>query len=221
MRETTLKILAAGLVFLWVLSALPLQAQNQPRPPKQVGPVTPSDKGKIGQYEQPEDRPTQRNAWLQGDEKQQEQLTGCFRLSSVLTQHSMAIRKMLIVSDVDWTEIRAQYEDLTRGIQQLMEKHDEFTMQLNNGQRSWWERQLQDIVVIELQLNERSQMIGRELTGEKPGAAQLVKSLTDLEGQFRKWNGYYKQFGADMDIQNLESAPVVIRGLTGGQNPKR
>jgi hypothetical protein len=221
MKESFAKILAAGLVLLWVFSASPAAAQSsRERAPKTVGPTAPGMKGQ--QDQQPVERPTQRNAWLQGDEKQQEQLVGCFRLSSILAQHAMAIRKMLTVSEVNWTEVVAQYEDMKRGTQQLMEKHDEFTMQLNNGQRSWWERQLQDIMMIELQLNERSEAVGRELKGEKPGSAPLAKAFTDLESKFRRWNSYYGQIGADMNIQDLEqlSAPVVIRGLTGAQNPK-
>ena len=224
MKKLTAIVFAAGLVCLWAFPVLPLQAQSRDqKAPKQIGPVSPGDKGKPGQLEQPEERQAPRNAWLQGDEKQQEKLTGCFRLSSILSQHALAIRKMLIVGEVDWKEVAAQYEDLKRGTQQLMEKHEEFTMQLNNGQRSWWERQLQDIMLIELQLNERSEAIGRELKGERPGSAQLAKVFTDLEGQFRKWNNYYRQIGADMNIQDLEqqAAPIVIRGITGAQNPKR
>jgi Skp family chaperone for outer membrane proteins len=218
------KILAAGLVLLWVFSALPLHAQTRDvRPPKSVGPTSPSDKGRIITYDQPDARSNQRNAWLQGDEKQQEQLIGCFRLSSILFQHAMAIRKMLIVSEVDWKEVQAQYEDLKRGIQSLMEKHDLFSLSLNNGQRSWWERQLQEIMAVELQLQDRTETLDRDLNKEKPGSAQLAKAFTDLEGQFRKWNGYYRQIGADMNIQDLDqqSAPVAIRGLTGAQNPGR
>ncbi|HET6490719.1 MAG TPA: hypothetical protein VFG28_13270 [Syntrophales bacterium] len=224
MKKRISIVLAAGLVCLWAFPVQPLHAQSRDaKPPKQIGPVSPSEKAKQGQVDQPEERQAPRNAWLQGDEKQQEKLTGCFRLSSVLYQHALAIRKMLIVSEVDWKEVAAQYEDLKRGTQQLMEKHEEFTMQLNNGQRSWWERQLQDIMLIELQLNERSEAIGRQLNGEKPGSAQLAKVFADLEGQFRKWNNYYRQIGADMNIQDLEqqAAPIVIRGITGAQNPKR
>ena len=135
----------------------------------------------------------------------------------------MAIRKMLIVSEVDWKEVQAQYEDLKRGIQSLMEKHDLFSLGLNNGQRSWWERQMQEIMVVELQLQDRTEALNRDLNKEKPGSAQMAKAFTDLEGQFRKWNGYYRQIGADMNIQDMDqqSPPVAIRGLTGAQNPGR
>jgi hypothetical protein len=104
-----------------------------------------------------------------------------------------------------------------------MEKHDLFSMSLNNGQRSWWERQMQEIMAVELQLQDRTETLDREFNKEKPGSAHLAKVFTDLESQFRKWNGYYQQIGADMNIQNLDqlSAPVAIRGLTGAQNPGR
>ncbi len=224
MKKTTAKILAAGLVLLlWGFSALPAEAQSsRDRGPKQMGPTSPSDKSKGGQTEQ-EEKQIQRNAWLQGDEKQQEQLVGCFRLSSILTQHALGIRKMLIVSEVNWIEIQAQYEDLKRGMLLLMEQHDQFVMGLNNGQRSWWERQMQEIMALELQLQDRMETLHRDLNKEKPASAQLAKVFTDLEGQFRKWNGYYRQIGVDMNIKDLDqqAGPITIRGLTGAQNPGR
>jgi hypothetical protein len=223
MKETTAKILVAGLVLLWVFSALPAGAQSSRDrgAPKQIGPTAPGMKGQ--QEQQQAERPAQRNAWLQGDEKQQEQLAECFRLSSILTQHTLGIRKMLIMSEVNWKEIQAQYDDLKRGIQLLMEKHEQFVIGLNNGQRSWWERQMQEIITVELQLHDRTETLDRDLNKEKPGSAQLAKAFTDLEGQFRKWNGYYRQIGADMNIPDLDQqlAPVTIRGLTGAQNPGR
>jgi len=225
MKITTAKILAAGLALFWILSVLPLHAQTRDvKPPKQIGPTSPSDKGKGGQFqiEQSEER-QQRNTWLQGDEKQQEQLAGCFRLSSILTQHALGIRKMLIVSEVNWKEIQAQYEDLKRGFQLLVEQHEQFVMGLNNGQRSWWERQMQEIMAVELQLQDRTETLNRDLSQEKPASAQLAKAFTDLEGHFRKWNGYYRQIGVDMKIKDLDqqAAPITIRGLTGAQNPGR
>ncbi len=220
MKNKAVTILAIGLMFLWVFSALPADAQrSQQDRPKGIGPMPSGMKGP----DQPAERQTQRNAWLEGDEKQQEQLTECFRLSSILTQHALGIRKLLIVSEVNWIEIRAQYEDLKRGIQLLMEKHQTFVAGLNNGQRSWWERQIQEIIAIGLRIQDWIGTLDRDLSGEKPGAAQMAKVFADLEGQFRKWNGYYRQIGADMNIQDLDqqSAPAGIRGLTGAQNPGR
>ncbi|HTZ41040.1 MAG TPA: hypothetical protein VMB77_12830 [Syntrophales bacterium] len=221
MKNTTVKILASGLVLLWVVSAFPAGAQtSRDRTPKGIGPM-PSGMMK-GQESQTE-KSNQRNAWLQGDEKQQEQLAECFRLSSILTQHALGIRKMLIVSEVNWKEIQAQYEDLKRGIQLLVEKHEQFAMGLNNGQRSWWERQMKEILAAELRIQDWTVTLDRDVNKEKPESAQLTKVFTDLEGQFRKWNGYYRQIGVDMNIQDLDqlSAPTAIRGLTGAQNPGR
>jgi hypothetical protein len=223
MRNTTAKILAVTLVLLWVVSALPAEAQrSQDRAPKGIGPTAPGMKGQQ-QDQQSTERPVQRNAWLEGDEKQQEQLAECYRLSSILTQHALGIRKMLIVSEVNWKEIHAQYEDLKRGIQLLMERHEQFATGLNNGQRSWWERQMQEIMTVELRIQDGTVTLDRDVNKEKPESAQLAKVFTDLEGQFRKWNGYYRQIGADMNIQDLDqqSAPAAIRGLTGAQNPGR
>jgi hypothetical protein len=220
MKKTTAKILVAGLVLLWGFSALPAGAQtsNKPRP---IAPSPPGSKGQ--QEQQQQEKQTLRNAWLQGDEIQQERLVGCYRLSETLAQHSRDILKMLAVSEVKWQDVASQYKDLQRGIQLLMEKQEEFAAGLNNGQRFWWERQLKEIMAIELQLNERSEALGRELDGEKPGSVQMVKAFSDLEGQFRKWNSYYGQIGADMNIENLDqrSAPAAIRGLPGAQNPRR
>ncbi|HEX7504640.1 MAG TPA: hypothetical protein VF336_05170, partial [Syntrophales bacterium] len=80
-----------------------------------------------------------------------------------------------------------------------------------------------EIMTIGLQLQERSEAIGHELDGEKPRSVQMAKAFSDLEGQFRKWNSFYGQIGADMNIANLDlrSEPVVIRGLPGAQNPRR
>jgi hypothetical protein len=225
MRKATTKILAAGLALLWVFSALPAEAQSSRdrNAPKQIGPTTPSERGKKGQSEQQEERQLQRNAWLQGDERQQEQLVGCYRLSAILAYHSREVRKMLVAGEVNWKDVTGQYEELKRGIQLLTEKHEQFAMELNNGQRSWWERQLREIMAIQLQLQDRTEAIGRELNGEKPGSVQMAKAFTELDGQFRKWGQFYGQIGADMNIPDLEQrvAPGKIRGLPGAQNPGR
>ncbi len=218
-------ILAAGLVLLCFLSALPAEAQvgtpsRDKQQAKPVGPTAPGMKGQ--QQEQQGERPSQRNAWLQGDEAQQEQLTGCFQLSATLSQHARDIRKLLLSTEVNWKEVQNQHEDLNRGIQLLTEKHDQFAMGLNNGQQSWWERQLKEIMAIQMYLHDRTETIGRELKEEKPGSAPMAIAYTDLDGQFRKWNSYYGQIGADMNIQlEQRSAPGRIRGLPGAQNPGR
>jgi hypothetical protein len=176
-----------------------------------------------GPQDQQEERQIQRNAWLQGDEQQREQLEGCYRLSATLAQHSRDIRKILLATDVKWKEVAAHYEDLNRGVELLTEKHEMFALGLNNGQRSWWESPLREIMALRLQLHEQMTSIGRELNGERPQKLPMVKAFTDLDNQFRKWNRYYGQIGADMNMTDLEqrSAPGKIRGLPGAQNPGR
>jgi hypothetical protein len=223
MKKSMAVILAAGLALLWVFSALPIEAQQRdPNAPRPIAPAPPGSKTQQEQQQQ-EERPTLRNAWLQGDERQREEVVGCYRLSQTLAQHTRDILKMLAVSEVKWKDVSSQYQDLQRGMQLLMEKHEQFSMGLNNGQRSWWERQLTEIMTTELLLQERSEMIGRELDGTKPGSVQMAKAFTELESQFRKWNGFYGQIGADMNIANLDqrSEPVMIRGIPGAQNPRR
>jgi len=225
MKKATAGLVTVVFVLLWFAFALTAQAQvggsSKDRMTKPIGPTAPGMKGQ--QQEQQEERPIQRNAWLQGDEQQQEQLEGCYRLSATLSQHSRDIRKILLATDVKWKEVAAQYEDLSRGVEFLTEKHELFALGLNNGQRSWWESPLREIMALQLQLHEQMTSIGRELNGERPQKLPMVKAFTDLDNQFRKWNRYYGQIGADMNMTDLEqrSAPGKIRGLPGAQNPGR
>ena len=221
MKKATVWLVTVVFVLLGILSALTAEAQIGSSSKDRVRPIGPT--GTKGPPEQQEERQIQRNAWLQGDEQQQEQLVGCYRLSALLAFHSREIRKMLIATDSQWKEIAAQSEDLNRGFAQLTEKHEMFALGLNNGQRSWWERPLQEIMVLQLQLNEQLVSIGRGLNGEKPEKLPMVKAFSDLDNQFRKWNRVYGQIGADMKIQDLEqlAAPGKIRGLPGAQNPGR
>jgi hypothetical protein len=224
MKKATAGLVTVVFVLLGFLFALSAEAQVGSSSKDRVRPIGPSAPGAKGpQEQQQEERQIQRNAWLQGDEQQQEQLVGCYRLSATLSQHSRDIRKMLIVTDIQWKEIAAQSEDLNRGFALLTEKHEMFALGLNNGQRSWWERPLQEIMALQLQLNEQLVSIGRGLNGEKPEKLPMVKAFTDLDNQFRKWNRVYGQIGADMKIQDLEqlAAPGKIRGLPGAQNPGR
>jgi hypothetical protein len=221
MKKATVWLVTVVFVLLGILSALTAEAQIGSSSKDRVRPIGPT--GTKGPPEQQEERQIQRNAWLQGDEQQQEQLVGCYRLSALLAFHSREIRKMLIATDIQWKEIAAQSEDLNRGFAQLTEKHEMFALGLNNGQRSWWERPLQEIMALQLQLNEQLVSIGRGLNGEKPEKLPMVKAFTDLDNQFRKWNRVYGQIGADMKIVDLEqlAAPSKIRGLPGAQNPGR
>jgi hypothetical protein len=221
MKKATVWLVPVVFVLLGFLFALTAEAQMGSSSKDRVRPIGPT--GTKGPPEQQEERQIQRNAWLQGDEQQQEQLVGCYRLSALLAFHSREIRKMLVATDIQWKEIAAQSEDLNRGFAQLTEKHEMFALGLNNGQRSWWERPLQEIMALQLQLNEQLVSIGRGLNGEKPEKLPMVKAFSDLDNQFRKWNRVYGQIGADMKIQDLEQRadPGKIRGLPGAQNPGR
>ena len=221
MKKVAVWLVTVVFVLLGFLSVLTAEAQMGSSSKDRVRPIGPT--GTKGPPEQQEERQIQRNAWLQGDEQQQEQLVGCYRLSALLAFHSREIRKMLIATDIQWKEIAAQSEDLNRGFAQLTEKHEMFALGLNNGQRSWWERPLQEIMALQLQLNEQLVSIGRGLNGEKPEKLPMVKAFSDLDNQFRKWNRVYGQIGADMKIQDLEQRadPGKIRGLPGAQNPGR
>ena len=221
MKKATAGLVTVVFVLLGFLFALTVEAQVGSSSKDRVRPIGPT--GTKGPPEQQEERQIQRNAWLQGDEQQQEQLVGCYRLSATLAQHSRDIRKTLIATDIQWKEIAAQSEDLNRGFALLTEKHEMFALGLNNGQRSWWERPLQEIMALQLQLNEQLVLIGRGLNSERPEKLPMVKAFTDLDNQFRKWNRVYGQIGADMKIQDLEqqASPGKIRGLPGAQNPGR
>ena len=224
MKKTTAGLVTVVFVLLGFLFVLTVEAQvGSSSRDKMTKPIGPSAPGTKGQQEQQEERQPQRNAWLQGDDQQQEQLVGCYRLSATLAQHSRDVRKMLVATEIKWKEVVAQYEDLNRGFALLTEKHEMFALGLNNGQRSWWERPLQEIMALQLQLHEQLESIGRGLNGERPESVPMVKAFTDLDNQFRKWNRVYGQIGADMKIQDLEqlAAPSKIRGLPGAQNPGR
>ena len=226
MKKVAAAFFSVVFVLLGVLSAMTAEAQvgttSRDRPMKPLGPQGHGNKGQQEQQPQ-EERSIQRSAWLRGDDRQQEQLTGCFGLSSTLAQHSRDIRKMAAAGAVNWKEVAGQLEDLQRGVALLSEKHEQFVLGLNNGQRSWWEKPLREIMSLQLLLSDRMGTIDRELRGEKPEAVPMVKALNDLEGQFRKWHNYYGQIAADMGLEAMEprSSSGVIRGLPGAQGPGR
>lgn len=218
---------AAGFVALafllcGFLATAEAQMGIRDRSAKPIGPQGYGSKGQPEQQPQQEER-RQRSAWLQGDERQQEQLAGCFRLSALLIQHSRDIRKMMGDGAVNWKEVAGQFEDLQRGVAILSEKHEQFALGLNNGQRSWWEQALRDIMSIQIQLSERMGAFERDVRGEKPEAVPMMKAMGDLEGQFRRWRDTYGQIIADMGLEVAEprSASGAIRGLPGAQGPGR
>ena len=224
MKKATAGLVTVVFVLLGFLFVLTAEAQvggsSKDRMPRPIGPSAPGTKG---QQEQQEERQIQRNAWLQGDERQQEQLAGCYRLSATLAQHSRDIRKMLVAANIQWKDVAVHYDDLNRGVALLTEKHEQFALGLNNGQQSWWERSLQEIMALQLKLHEQLGSIGRGLNGEKPEKLPMIKAFTDLDNQFRKWNRIYGQIGADMNMPDLEqqSTSVKIRGLPGAQDSGR
>lgn len=227
MRKAAATIFSLLLVLSGWLSATASHAQvgasGRDRSMKPLGPQGYGSRGVQEQPQQQEDRSVQRGVWLRGDDRQQEQLTGCFGLSSTLAQHARDIRKTATAGSVNWKEVAGQFEDLQRGIALLSEKHEQFSLGLNNGQRSWWEKPMQEIMSIQLALSDRIGAIDRELKGEKPEAVPLTKALGDLEGQFRKWHNLYGQIAADMGLEftSPRSASGVIRGLPGAQGPGR
>jgi hypothetical protein len=83
MKKATAGLVTVVFVLLGFLFALSAEAQVGSSSKDRVRPIGPSAPGAKGpQEQQQEERQIQRNAWLQGDEQQQEQLVGCYRLSA-------------------------------------------------------------------------------------------------------------------------------------------
>ena len=159
------------------------------------------------------------NTWLQGDERQQEQLMGCYRLASDIEHHERFMRKLLLKNPIDWPNFRTRYTDLKRGVQLLFEKHEEYVSELNTGQRSWWEARLRNITASEFKLSARMGAIEGELKEDAPSADSIRTLLVDLEMQFKDWKDCYDQMAADMDIENLgQKSTGKIKGLSGPEN---
>lgn len=163
---------------------------------------------------------SQHNGWLQGNEKQQEDLMGCYKLSSDLVHYVRDMRKALSKNTVDWPAFRNQYADMKKGEQLLSAEHVEFVSGLNNGQQSWWEIRLQKVTAVEFKLQARMGAIAGELKEKMPVTEKIRSLFIDLEGLFKEWQDCYGQMGADMDIENLDQKSIgKIRGLSGPQNP--
>jgi hypothetical protein len=115
-------IITAGLALAWVLTVAPVDAQlRSSGQPRGIGPT-----GSRPSVETPQDAaaPVLRNQWLQGDERQQEQLVGCYRLSATLANHARDIRKMLVAGEVDWKGVTGQYEDLDGAALRVLSDED-------------------------------------------------------------------------------------------------
>lgn len=165
---------------------------------------------------------SQHNAWLQGDDRQQKQLMGCYRLSSDLEQRAREVHASMSKNPIDWQGVRDHYADIKKGCQFLIGKHEEFESRLNNGQRSWWKSRLREIVAVELKLQARMGAIEGALKEQSTTHASIKNLFNDLWRLFREWKNVYGLMGADMDIQNInQKSTSAIRGLPGNQNPER
>ena len=219
LEKTIRIILSAVLLSVWLLTAVPIilaQTTGRLSVPG-GGPIPRTWSADAAQAPQAGNR---HNAWLQGDERQQVQLMGCYRLSSDLDHHARNMSKSLSKSPVDWMVVRNQYADMKKGVLLLIAEHEKFASGLNNGQSSWWETRLQQIMVVEFKLEARMGAIEGEMKETTPGPEKLGRLLTDIAVQFKEWNDCYAQMGADMDIENLgRKAAGTIRGLSGSQNP--
>ena len=115
------------------------------------------------------------NAWLQGDERQQEQLMGCYRLSSDLEQRCPGhVRIAVKESGRLARQSGIIIADIEKGCQLLIVKHEEFESGLNNGQRSWWESRLREILAVEFKLQARMGAIEGDLK-EQPTMHASIK----------------------------------------------
>jgi hypothetical protein len=222
MKRTALIIMSVVLVLVWrftALSAVFAQTMSRQSIPGN-GSGTNTWSADAAQEPQTGSR---HNAWLQGNERQQRQLMGCYRLSSDLEQHARDMYASLSKNPVDWPGVRNHYADIKKGHQLLILIHEEFESGLNNGQRSWWESRLREIVAVEFKLQARMGAIEGEL--KEPSStmhASIMNLFNDLRRLFKEWKNDYGLMGADMDIQNIDQkATTSIRGLSGGQNPER
>lgn len=165
---------------------------------------------------------SQHNAWLEGDERQQEQLMGCYRLSSDLEQSARNVYASLLKNPVDSQGVRNHYAEIKKGCQFLIVKHEEFESGLNNGQSSWWENRLREIVAVEFKLQARMGAIEGQLKEQTIKPASIKNLFNDLWMLFKEWKNFYGLMGADMDIQNIDQKSTgAIKGLSGTQNPGR
>ena len=165
---------------------------------------------------------SQHNAWLQGNERQQELLMRCYMLSSDLEQRARNMYASLSKNPVDWQGVRALYADIKKECQFLIVKQEEFEAGLNNGQRSWWEGRLREIVALEFKLQARMGAIEGGLREQPTMHASTRNLFNDLWRFFKEWKNDYGLMGADMDIQNIDQkATGSIRGLSGNQNSGR
>jgi len=221
MKKTTFISMSAVFVLVWSMTPLSaVFAQTLSRQPIPGG----AHKQTLWSADAAREPQTggQHNAWLQGDEQQQEQLMGCYKLSSDLEQHARDMYASLSKKPVDWQRVGHQYADIKKGDQFLIARHEEFMSGLNNGQRSWWESRLRKIMDVEFKLQARMGAIEGGLKEQPTMPASMKILFHDLWRLFKEWKDYYGLMGADMDIQNIDREPTgAIRGLSGTPNPGR
>jgi hypothetical protein len=221
MKKTALVIMSAVFVLVWSLTdlsvAFPQTMSRQSISGNGSKPYTWS-----AEATQEPQTGSQHNAWLQGDERQQGQLMGCYRLSTELEHHAREMYSTLSKEPVDWQGIRDQYTDIKKGCRLLILKHEEFESELNNGQRSWWKSRLREIVAVEFKLQARMGAIEGELKEQSTRHASITNLFNDLRRLFKEWKDDYGLMGADMDIQNIDTKSTsAIGGLSGARNPGR
>jgi hypothetical protein len=220
MKRTTFIIISFVFVLAWSLTALSaVFAQTMSR---QLISANGSTNAWSADAAQEPQTGSQHNSWLQGTERQQEQLMGCYRLSSDLEQSAQEIYASLSKNPVDWQAVRDHFADIEKGCQFLIVKQEEFESGLNNGQRSWWESRLREILAVEFKLQARMGAIEGDLKEQPTMHVSARKLFNDVRQLFKEWKNDYGLMGADMDIQNIDQkATGTIRGLSGNQSSGR
>jgi hypothetical protein len=220
MKRTAFIIISCVLVIAWSLTALStVFAQTMSKQSISANGSTNTWSADTAQEPQ---TGSQHNSWLQGTEQQQEQLMGCYRLSSDLEQGVRDIYISVSKDQVDWQAVRDHFADIEKGCQFLIVKHEEFESGLNNGQRSWWENRLREILAVEFKLQARMGAIEGDLKEQPTIHASARKLFNDVRQLFKEWKNDYGLMGADMDILNIDQkATGTIRGLSSTPNSGR
>jgi hypothetical protein len=221
MKRTAFITVSIVLVLAWSFNALPVvSAQTMSRQSISAN-ESRTNTWSADAAQEPQTG-SRHNAWLQGDERQQAQLMGCYRLSADLEQHTQDVYGSLSKNPVDWQAVRDHFADIEKGYQFLIVKHEEFESGLSNGQRSWWESRLREILAVEFKLQARMGAIEGDLKEQPTRHTSTRKLFNDLRQLFKEWKNDYGLMGADMDIQNIDQkATGTIRGLSGNQNSGR
>ena len=95
---------------------------------------------------------------------------------------------------------------MKKGVLLLIAEHEEFASGLNNGQSSWWETRLQQIMVVEFKLEARMGAIEGEMKETMLGPEKLRRLLTDLATAVQK-----KELSAEPSF--VSGLDVLYRGM--------